>query len=163
MQPPQPPRLHAPFGRPGCDVPQVLSLLREAQAALKEGTSGYLVGGRLTYADMAMAVAVQVSATQRLVGGGLVGLLAGRQAGRVAACPQPCERLTRVSARAHARTRTQGLRSSVGPLVLGPPLLVGACCVHVRAAGHVVRTRTASRHTPTAYADTPPRNTLHGA
>ncbi len=39
----------------------MLSLLREAQAAVKKDKGGYLVGGRLTYADMAMAVAVQVS------------------------------------------------------------------------------------------------------
>ncbi len=35
-------------------------MLRELQAALKRSGGDYLVGGKLSYADMAMAVAVQV-------------------------------------------------------------------------------------------------------
>lgn len=54
-------RLNAKYRSEGSSsFEEVLSLLREAQAAVKKGKDGYLVGGRLTYADMAMAVAVQV-------------------------------------------------------------------------------------------------------
>lgn len=35
-------------------------MLRELQAALKRSGGDYLVGGKLSYADIAMAVAVQV-------------------------------------------------------------------------------------------------------
>lgn len=39
---------------------KVLGVLRELQAALKRSGGDYLVGGKLSYADIAMAVAVQV-------------------------------------------------------------------------------------------------------